>query len=39
LIGAEIKSAIGEEIKGYFEAEWSPDDGWKIGARVLPQKW
>lgn len=25
-------------IKGYFEAEWSPD-GWKIGKKVRDQDW
>ena len=39
LIGRDVKTAIGNDPKGYFEAEWSAEEGWKIGDRVIDQKW
>jgi hypothetical protein len=39
LIGREVKAATGNDPKAYFEAEWSAEEGWKIGDRVLDQKW
>jgi hypothetical protein len=38
LIHWETKAAMGEDRKAYFHGEWSAE-GWKIGARVLPQHW
>jgi hypothetical protein len=37
-IGEEIKLVIGDDLQGYFEAEWN-GKGWIIGARVQPQNW
>jgi hypothetical protein len=38
LIADEVKSALGEGAEGYFQGTWSAQ-GWKIGERVLNQKW
>jgi hypothetical protein len=37
LIDSAVKATLGDDPKGYFEAEWSTEEGWKIG--VLDQKW
>jgi hypothetical protein len=34
----QILLAIGDDLQGHFEAEWT-GDGWMIGARVQPQSW
>jgi hypothetical protein len=39
LIDRSVKAAMGDAPKGYFEGEWSAEEGWKIGDRVLDQKW
>jgi hypothetical protein len=39
LIDPAVKSAMGDDPKGYFEAEWAAQGGWKIGARVKDQDW
>jgi hypothetical protein len=39
LIDRAVKVAMGDAPKGYFEGEWSAEEGWKIGDRVLDQKW
>jgi hypothetical protein len=39
LIDRTVKAAMGNDPKGYFEAEWSAEEGWKIGDRVLDQQW
>ena len=39
LIDPAVKSAMGDDPKGYFEAEWAVEGGWKIGARVKDQDW
>jgi hypothetical protein len=38
LMEKKVKAAMGDAVKGYFEAEWSPD-GWKIGKKVRDQDW
>jgi hypothetical protein len=37
-IGSEIKVAIGDDLQGFFEAEWD-GNGWLIGARVQSKNW
>jgi hypothetical protein len=39
LVDPAVKTALGDDPKAYFEAEWSTEEGWKIGDRVLDQKW
>jgi hypothetical protein len=39
LVDPAVKAAIGYDPKAFFEAEWSTEEGWKIGDRVLDQKW
>jgi hypothetical protein len=38
LMDKKVKAAMGDAVKGYFEAEWSLD-GWKIGRKVRDQDW
>lgn len=39
LVDPAIRAALGSDPKAYFEAEWSMEGGWKIGAKVLPRNW
>jgi hypothetical protein len=39
LVSQAIKEAVGNDPLGYFQAEWSSEEGWKVGARVPDQKW
>jgi hypothetical protein len=38
-VSHDIKAAIGSDFIGYFQGEWSSEDGWKLGVRVSDQKW
>jgi hypothetical protein len=38
LMDKTVRAAMGNAIKGYFEAEWS-SEGWKIGKKARDQDW
>jgi hypothetical protein len=39
VVDPALKSAMGEDSKGYFETEWAAEGGWKIADRVEDQDW
>jgi hypothetical protein len=39
LINQGVKSSMGNDPQGHFEADWSAAEGWKIGDRIKDQSW
>jgi len=38
-ITEETANALGNDLKGYFDAEWDVGGHWVIGKRVADQNW
>lgn len=39
MMPADVVEALGDDLKGYFEATWSHASGWTLGERVADQPW